>query len=129
MHKCHKDRDSSSPKLSREYAEKVFLRSLCFQKSKIVCFFEISFESLRDFILVVEISASQSADCSLPSAELNAPVVTFIYARLFAFAHISLLPVRIPANSKYNKKVRQTLLESALLFCCCRGAGIRTLSK
>ncbi|EKE19575.1 MAG: hypothetical protein ACD_8C00138G0018 [uncultured bacterium] len=40
--------------------------------------------------------ASFSAENSLSSAELNAPVVAFIYARLFAFAHISLLPVRIP---------------------------------
>jgi hypothetical protein len=39
-------RDSSSPKISREYTEKFFLRSLGFLKSKIVCFLKIPFESL-----------------------------------------------------------------------------------
>ncbi|KKQ53186.1 MAG: hypothetical protein US70_C0005G0020 [Parcubacteria group bacterium GW2011_GWD2_38_11] len=40
-------RDFSSPKLSRDYAEKVFLRSLGFKKRKIVCVFKIPFKSLR----------------------------------------------------------------------------------
>jgi hypothetical protein len=42
------------------------------------------------------IFSSSPAGDSLSRAELNAPVVASSYARLFASAHISLLPVRIP---------------------------------
>lgn len=42
-------RDSPSSEISREYTEKFLLRSLGLQKSKIVYFLEVPFESLRAF--------------------------------------------------------------------------------